>query len=94
MSLLQAGDDKYDKVSKTLLENRSIFMEFHRPFSETPEIEKMNIVSPPRICKTHLPYHFVDQWVERDRVKVIVPLRNPKDTLVSLYHFYSCNKCK
>ena len=42
----------------------------------------------PRLVKTHLSYEFVNRWVERDGVKTIVPLRNPKDTLVSMYHFY------
>ena len=87
MSLLLAGEGKYEEVSRIPLEDRSVLMEVHHRSSETPEIEKMKTMSPPRIAKTHLTYHFVDQWFKRDRVKVIVVLRNPKDTLVSYTTF-------
>jgi hypothetical protein len=51
-------------------------------------IENLHTYHTPVVCKTHLPYRFVRRWVDEDRVKTIVATRNPKDTLVSRYHFY------
>ena len=48
--------------------------------------------SPPRILKTHLRYEFLQKQVEEDRMKVILMFRNPKDTIVSFYHFYVMNQ--
>ena len=90
VSLLRAGEENYEKVSKIPIYTRAIYMEHEFPGS-MPEIETMKDLPPPRIAKTHLPYQFVNRWVERDGVKTIVALRNPKDTLVSLYYFYKSN---
>ena len=91
VSLLMAGEEKYEAVSNIPVHDRTVFMEQERPGLK-PAIEKMKDMAPPRLAKTHLSYDFVNRWVERDRVKTIVTLRNPKDTLVSLYHFYQLNK--
>ena len=88
VSLLQAGEENYEKVSKIFIDDRAIFMEFKNPGSDEAEIEKWKDLTPPRMAKTHLPYEFVSKWVERDGAKAIVVIRNPKDTLVSLFHFY------
>ena len=89
VSLLMAEEERLDEVNKTEISDRVIFMELE--FHEKPEIEKMKDLPAPRIAKTHLPYRFVNRWVERDGVKTIVTIRNPKDTLVSYYHFYKSN---
>ena len=44
--------------------------------------------SPPYIMKTHLRSEVYQKQIEAGKVKVIMVTRNPKDTLVSLYHFY------
>ncbi|XP_078660970.1 sulfotransferase 2B1-like [Branchiostoma floridae x Branchiostoma belcheri] len=43
----------------------------------------------PRIIHTHLPRHLAPKMMSspKGNVKVIVVMRNPKDTAVSLYHF-------
>ncbi|XP_019647492.1 PREDICTED: sulfotransferase family cytosolic 1B member 1-like [Branchiostoma belcheri] len=43
----------------------------------------------PRFMKTHLPIQFAPKGISKPqkRVKVLVPMRNPKDTAVSLYHY-------
>lgn len=42
----------------------------------------------PRLIKTHLPLHFFEASLRKCGAKVLVPIRNPKDYLVSLSHFY------
>ncbi|ELT87470.1 hypothetical protein CAPTEDRAFT_84878, partial [Capitella teleta] len=42
----------------------------------------------PRMLKTHLKYEFFSKKVQEGNIKVIIALRNPKDTLVSFYHMY------
>ena len=49
-----------------------------------------NIPSP-RMMKSHLPYSFLQRAISASKAKVIVVLRNPKDTIVSFYHFYKAN---
>ena len=41
--------------------------------------------------KTHLPARILNRHIDNKKIKVIVVIRNPKDTLVSLYHFYRMN---
>ena len=82
------GED-IDRATGVKLTDRAVFMEFVD--DGVPAIDKLKDLAPPRVAKTHLPYRFVNRWVERDGVKTIVTLRNPKDTLVSCYHFYLNN---
>ena len=56
----------------------------------TPTFDKYHFGKPlpsPKLAKTHLPYDMVAKMVEQG-TKVVVGLRNPKDTLVSYFHFY------
>ena len=47
---------------------------------------------PPRVIKSHLRYEYFEKNIEEDGMKVVLVFRNPKDTLVSFYHFYRMNK--
>lgn len=43
----------------------------------------------PRLIKTHLPWRILGARIEQNpAMKVVVVMRNPKDTAVSYYHFY------
>ncbi|KAG7235200.1 hypothetical protein INR49_003111, partial [Caranx melampygus] len=42
----------------------------------------------PRIITTHLPYHLLGPALQGSKAKVIYVSRNPKDVVVSFYHFH------
>ncbi|NXL84645.1 ST6B1 Sulfotransferase, partial [Alectura lathami] len=42
-----------------------------------------------RIITTHLLPHLLPQCVLQNKAKILVLVRNPKDTAVSYYHFYN-----
>ncbi|KAK2165925.1 hypothetical protein LSH36_44g07040 [Paralvinella palmiformis] len=46
----------------------------------------------PYMMKTHLPSDIFQKQIKAGKVKIIVIIRNPKDTLVSLYHFYRIHR--
>lgn len=41
-----------------------------------------------RLIKTHLPYFYIRDQIEKVNPKTIVVMRNPKDNVVSCYNFY------
>ncbi len=68
------------------------FMEFVY-FDGEVGADKVAKLQPPRTMKTHLPLRFYKKQLDaHPTTKVIQITRNPKDTLVSFYHFYRMNK--
>ncbi|XP_032071460.1 amine sulfotransferase-like isoform X3 [Thamnophis elegans] len=45
----------------------------------------------PRVICSHLPYYLIPKGLRKRRAKIIYVLRNPKDVLVSKYHFQKLN---
>ncbi len=66
--------------------DRMPFMEIEAPNGETGA-DKLKRLEGQRFLKTHLPYPlWKNTLAKHPNMKVIQTLRNPKDTLVSLYH--------
>ncbi|CAH1268605.1 SULT1B1 [Branchiostoma lanceolatum] len=64
-------------------------LEVKLPTDPQPGYVKLAELPSPRIVLTHLPIKFAPQWISKPqtKVKVLVPMRNPKDTAVSMFHF-------
>nr|XP_006115860.1 sulfotransferase family cytosolic 2B member 1-like [Pelodiscus sinensis] len=50
-------------------------------------MEKLKAAKPPRLISSHLPIQLFPKSFWGSKAKVIYTVRNPKDLLVSLYHF-------
>ncbi|XP_018011736.1 sulfotransferase 4A1 isoform X2 [Hyalella azteca] len=64
------------------LETRFPYLEY--PY---PGLKTVAATPGPRCIKTHLPYHLLPPSVTTAGAKVVYVTRNPRDTVVSYYHF-------
>ncbi|XP_066287342.1 sulfotransferase 1B1-like [Branchiostoma lanceolatum] len=64
-------------------------IEMKRPTATQPGYITLADMPSPRLVMTHLPVKFAPQGISKpqNKVKVLVPMRNPKDTAVSRFHF-------
>ncbi|XP_077139181.1 sulfotransferase 6B1-like [Ranitomeya variabilis] len=60
-------------------------------FKAPDKFEKLKVESSPRVLGSHLHYDNIPQPFFDKKVKMLVVFRNPKDTAVSLFHFYNNN---
>jgi hypothetical protein len=79
--LIHNGADIEEAASRPITQ-RVPFMDFN---GNWPVVRSMNS---PKLLKTHLRPNFFRQQIMENKAKVVVMFRNPKDTLVSFYHFY------
>ena len=49
-------------------------------------------LSPPRLVRSHLPARYFERQLREKGPKIVVSVRNPKDTIVSFFHFYRMNQ--
>lgn len=55
------------------------------------KFEELKMVSRRRVIPTHLNYEMLPVTVKQKQCKIIYVVRNPKDTAVSLFHYYRDN---
>ncbi|XP_053567757.1 sulfotransferase 6B1 [Bombina bombina] len=60
-------------------------------FGAPDKFQKLKEESSPRILSTHLLYDNIPKTFFAKKVKILMVSRNPKDTAVSLFHFYNNN---
>jgi hypothetical protein len=66
------------------LDERSLYLEW----PAVPIVDDNNATEQPRFFKTHLPYNLLPKEMLDKKCKIVYVSRNPKDTMVSAYHFY------
>ena len=81
MIYLIENDCDFTKAKAKTLEERSPFIEY-----PSPGIKHINKMNSPRVIKTHLPFEFLPQDVDK-KSKIVYAVRNPKDVCVSFYYF-------
>ncbi|XP_040823602.1 sulfotransferase family cytosolic 1B member 1-like [Ochotona curzoniae] len=57
------------------------------------KLEELKMYSKRRVIPTHLSYNLLPLNVKQKQCKMIYVVRNPKDTAVSLFHYYRDNPC-
>ncbi|XP_069083620.1 sulfotransferase 6B1-like [Pleurodeles waltl] len=60
-------------------------------FGDLSKLKEMNNLPSRRIIPTHLSYNMLPHDLKEKKCKSIYIVRNPKDTAVSLYHYYRDN---
>ena len=83
-----ANDADIEKACSTPLEQKLVFMEATHSGHHT--LKQLNAATAaPRLIKTHVPWRYLQRNADKREKgpKIVVPTHNPKDTLVSSYHF-------
>uniref|UniRef100_A0A1A9WEK7 Sulfotransferase domain-containing protein n=1 Tax=Glossina brevipalpis TaxID=37001 RepID=A0A1A9WEK7_9MUSC len=75
--------------TEDLHSQRSLFLEFKclHPDTIKDPLTKSQEMTSPRLLKSHMPAHLLPRQLWEKKNKIIYCARNPKDVIVSLYHF-------
>ena len=85
------NDGDVTAAKTTPLFQRVPYLEVWAKGFEKPMIDLVETMPHPRVIKTHLPPRYLSTQLQQGQTKVILIIRNPKDMLVSFYHFYRMN---
>uniref|UniRef100_A0A8B9GQ72 Sulfotransferase n=1 Tax=Amazona collaria TaxID=241587 RepID=A0A8B9GQ72_9PSIT len=75
----------------TKLYNTQVTLTSPIEFGDISKLEELNKLSSKRIIPTHLNYKMLPPNFKNKKCKMIYIVRNPKDTAVSMYHYYRDN---
>ncbi|NXL38890.1 ST6B1 Sulfotransferase, partial [Glaucidium brasilianum] len=75
----------------TKLYNTQVILTSPIEFGDISKLEELNKLSLKRIIPTHLDYNMLPPNFKNKKCKMIYISRNPKDTAVSMYHYYRDN---
>ncbi|XP_078607570.1 sulfotransferase 1C4-like isoform X2 [Branchiostoma floridae x Branchiostoma japonicum] len=73
-------------TAETFLGNMPNLIEFTVP-GKGPLAELIKTAPSPRVLATHVPVEFLPPGLLGSKAKIVVLMRNPKDTAVSMFHF-------
>ena len=90
--MLMSGASREQTLSTHYLD-KAPYLEFVILDTSSPYasvVEKIECTPSPRLIKSHLPLRYFQKHLDKEEKspKFIIPIRNPKDTLVSFYHMY------
>ncbi|XP_041535301.1 sulfotransferase 6B1-like [Microtus oregoni] len=60
-------------------------------WGDVSKFEELKMVPKRRVIPTHLNYEMIPGTVKQKQCKIVYVIRNPKDTAVSLFHYYRDN---
>ncbi|KAG9337304.1 hypothetical protein AGOR_G00251690 [Albula goreensis] len=73
------------------LQGRSVAITQPLEFQDPAKIHELRNLPGPRLIPTHLPQQMVPRKLQTKNCKTIYVIRNPKDTAVSMFHYYQRN---